>query len=167
MSSSTRCHIPGCRAYAMRGHTVCRAHRDHELGPRGAGAPPGNLNALKHGRHSQPLPLSALVSIADRIIDQPGDIHAALHPAVQSILARACRDPLIALIALRRVLAHLTTIVATRAFATELQALLLALPEPARIRARSVVQRRVRHLKPEERVRILRKAKKQLMHRFN
>ena len=30
------CQVPGCRNWAMRGHTHCRPHRDPELGPRGA-----------------------------------------------------------------------------------------------------------------------------------
>jgi hypothetical protein len=42
-----RCQIPRCKAWAMRDHTHCRSHRDLELGPRGAGAPKGNFNALK------------------------------------------------------------------------------------------------------------------------
>jgi uncharacterized protein YjcR len=35
-----------CRAPAVRGYTVCRMHGA------GGGAPLGNQNALKHGRHS-------------------------------------------------------------------------------------------------------------------
>ena len=44
--SKRRCQVPGCRNWAMRANTRCRPHRDRELGPRGAGAPAGNLNAL-------------------------------------------------------------------------------------------------------------------------
>jgi hypothetical protein len=33
----------------MRGRTHCRSHSDPELGPRGGGAPQGNLNALYAG----------------------------------------------------------------------------------------------------------------------
>jgi len=38
----------------MRDSILCRSHRDHELGPRGAGAPYGNLNAWKHHQHVSP-----------------------------------------------------------------------------------------------------------------
>ena len=62
--SKTPCAVPGCRNWSMRDHTHCRAHHisssvgarpDAELGPRSVGAPCGNLNALKHGRYSNPL----------------------------------------------------------------------------------------------------------------
>jgi hypothetical protein len=43
----TRCQIPGCRNWAMCGHTHYRPRRDSELGPRGASAPHDNLNALR------------------------------------------------------------------------------------------------------------------------
>jgi hypothetical protein len=42
-----------CRAWAMHGHTLCRSHRDDELGPRGAGAPRGNQNRFVHGFYSR------------------------------------------------------------------------------------------------------------------
>jgi len=67
--SKTPCAVPGCRNWSMRDHTHCRAHHisssvgarpDAELGPRSVGAPGGNLNALKHGRYSNPLSESDL-----------------------------------------------------------------------------------------------------------
>ena len=48
-----RCQHPGCRAWAMRGHSLCRSHRIPELGPTGGGAPQGNRNAFKHGFYSR------------------------------------------------------------------------------------------------------------------
>ena len=54
----TRCQTPNCRSWAMRGRTHCRTHSDRELGPRNAGAPQSNLNALKDGQHAHPLPSS-------------------------------------------------------------------------------------------------------------
>ncbi|MGD8857605.1 MAG: hypothetical protein PVG33_14830 [Chloroflexota bacterium] len=39
----------------MRGYNRCRSHLDPLLGPRGAGAPRGNLNALKTGEHINPI----------------------------------------------------------------------------------------------------------------
>lgn len=46
-----RCQQFGCHNWAMRDSTLCRSHRDHELGPRGAGAPYGNINAWRRYRH--------------------------------------------------------------------------------------------------------------------
>jgi hypothetical protein len=80
----------------MRDHTRCRAHRasssvgvrrDAEPGPRTVGAPGGNLNALKHGRYSNPLPeldLERLVVVATQ---EPDDL--AYHIA---LLVRAIED---------------------------------------------------------------------------
>lgn len=71
------------------------------------------------------------------------------------------------LVALRRVLVRVTPIIAARLFASELQALLDGLPEKSHARARSMIQRRMRHLSPEERLLIFRKAKKQLTDQNN
>jgi hypothetical protein len=35
-SQRTRCQVPGCRNWAMRGHSHCHPHHDSELGPHGA-----------------------------------------------------------------------------------------------------------------------------------
>jgi hypothetical protein len=50
-----QCTKPKCHNYAMRGRLLCRSHLDHELGPRGAGAPTGNPNALTDGFATLPL----------------------------------------------------------------------------------------------------------------
>ena len=49
-----RCQRPDCRNWAMRDNVYCRPHLDHQLGPRGAGAPIGNSNAWTHYKHVSP-----------------------------------------------------------------------------------------------------------------
>ena len=64
-----RCQIPNCRSWAMHEHSHCRAHLDHQLGPRGAGPPKGNVNALKSGRYAKPLSSAE----PERQLGQPWD----------------------------------------------------------------------------------------------
>jgi len=93
--SKTHCAVPGCHNWSMRDHTRCRAHRasssvgvrrDAEPGPRTVGAPRGNLNALKHGRYSNPLPepdLERLVVVATQQSDDLAYRIALLVRAIQ------------------------------------------------------------------------------------
>ena len=152
----THCQVPGCRAWAMHDYTCCRAHRDAELGPRGAGAPPANLNALKHGHYSHPLPLPDLEHLADHLVERPDDLPLRIGLAVQSLQHRA-RDPLMTLIALRRLLSQLITIVAVRLFTSELRAFLQDLPLPLRGRVLAAVQKSVPSDSPEKKLLLLRK----------
>ena len=163
----THCEVPGCRAWAMRGHTRCRAHRDAELGPRSAGAPHGNLNALKHGRHAHPLPPPDLERLAGQIADCPDDLPFQLGLAAQSLQARARGDPLATLIALRSLIHQLVRAVAHRVFAAELRALLEALPPPRRCRIRETLHKYRPRDCPEMKVLLLRNLKKQLMEQNN
>jgi hypothetical protein len=75
--NKTHCQAPGCKAVlrtaAIRGHTHCRSHRDAELGPRGAGAPPGNLNALKTGQDAHPLSRSGSAPLPNRSPSTPAN----------------------------------------------------------------------------------------------
>jgi hypothetical protein len=162
----THCQVPGCRSWAMRGHTRCRAHRDAELGPRGAGAPHGNLNALKHGRHAHPLPPPDLEHLARHLVEQPADLPFQIGLAVQSLQARTA-DPLMALVALRRLLSQLIPIVATRLFAAELQALLRDLPPAWHARLRALIHQSVPRDSPEGKLLLLRNLKKQLLEQDN
>ena len=121
------CQVRGCRNWAMRGHAHCRSHRDRELGPRGGGAPPGNLNALKTGDHTHPLPLSDLHPLADQLVRHPGQLPDLLDPVVRSIHSRI-RDPYKALVALQTTLTDFRQQVAIALFKTEAGALLRRLP---------------------------------------
>jgi hypothetical protein len=142
----------------MRGQARCRAHRDAELGSRGAGPPPNNLNALKHGRHSHPLPLPDLAHLASHIATRPADLPLQIGLAARSLQART-DDPLLTLAALRRLLSQLTPIVATCLFNAELQGLLQALPPPARPHVQAIVEQYVPQNDPKKALQILRKIK--------
>jgi hypothetical protein len=73
----------------MREHRHCRAHLDHRLGPRGAGAPKGNFNALKSGRYADPLSPTELKSLAYQIAEEPDSLPHRLDSAIQSIHGRS------------------------------------------------------------------------------
>ena len=72
-----RCQSPGCRAYAMRQlpdgapADYCRSHLDPILGPRQAGPPKGNTNALKTGRYAFPVPKDKLDKLAFDLAQDP------------------------------------------------------------------------------------------------
>lgn len=121
------CQVPGCRNWAMRGHTRCRAHRDAELGPRGGGAPPGNLNAVRTGRHAQPVPPGDLSNLAHQLVADPQHTPQHLEPLLASIHGRA-GDPFKTLVALQAAFAELLPLLAQRLFAAELDHLLRRLP---------------------------------------
>ncbi|MGD2079344.1 MAG: hypothetical protein PVH18_13250 [Chloroflexota bacterium] len=70
-----RCQKSGCRNWAMRDSILCRPHRDHELGPRGGGAPPGNLNAWKHHKHVSPDTARRIRRIAYDLHQHPEKLH--------------------------------------------------------------------------------------------
>jgi hypothetical protein len=133
----------------MRGHTLCRSHRDRELGPRGGGAPPGNLNALKTGDHAHPLPPTELAELAAQIVRDPDTLPAILDGVVRSVHIRA-PDPYSGLAALRVAITGLRRWVAAHLLTTELEAWLLQLPPPERATAlQALRQRRLRHLNPD------------------
>jgi hypothetical protein len=145
----------------MRGHGRCRAHRDDELGPRGAGAPSHNLNALKHGRHSRPLSQPDLERLADQILEAPGDLPYRLGLAAQSLQVRT-PDPLATLLALRRLLSQLANLVAGRLVAAELRAVLDALPPELRGRTAARIAGSAPRRSPVETLFFLRRVRKQL-----
>ena len=116
--NKTRCQVPGCRNWAMRGHTRCRAHRDAELGPRPVGAPRGNLNALKTGNHTHPLPEPELSHLARQLAGEPDLLPYHLGLTAQSIHSRT-RDPHQTLLAFRATLTHLLPYAAHHQLAVE------------------------------------------------
>ena len=164
--NKTHCTYPGCRNWAMRGHTLCRAHRDAELGPRGAGAPAGNLNALKHGRHAHPLPPPDLENLALCTVEQPAEFPLQLGRVAQSIQART-GDPFAVLVALHRLLSQLLPLVATRLFESELHALSQQLPPPLCARIQTLIHHTIPHDRPARKLLLLRTLKKQLPEQDN
>ena len=129
--SKTRCQKPGCRSWAMRGHSLCRSHRDNELGLRGGGAPQHNLNALKTGAHAHPLASLNLAQLAKDLVHHPDDLPDHLGIAIQSIHART-RHPYKTLVALRTALSRLLPLVAAQLLAAKVKAVLSELPPSQR-----------------------------------
>jgi hypothetical protein len=142
------CRVPGCHSWAMRGHTRCRAHRDAELGPRGGGGPPGNLNALRTGRDAHLLPSGDLARLAHQLISDPEHLSLHLQPAIDAIHART-NDPLKTLIALQAALPELRPLVARYLFASEFKDLLRRLPPDQRSALGVVLQKHTRARGPE------------------
>jgi len=143
-SSKARCAVPGCKSWAMRGHTHCRTHRDRELGPRHGGGQPGNLNALRHARSSGGLPEPELDRLVAAAIDNQGqDLALQVGLAIQAIQSRT-GDPFCVLLALDRVseqsgdpesfegLDRLIDRVATQVLHRELSEALAPIPQPRR-----------------------------------
>ena len=117
------CQIPGCTSWAMRGQNLCRSHRDQELGPRAAGAPKGNFNAVKVGDYANPLSKSELHQLAYHIAQQPDHLPVHLDQTLQTIYARD-HSPLKTLLLFARLLDQLTPMVAGNIFSVELDAYL-------------------------------------------
>ena len=155
--NKTPCQVPNCRNYAMRGHTHCRSHRDHELGNRGGGAPPGNLNAINTGRHAHPVSPTDLQQGAHQLTIQPELLTKWLGQAVDSVQSRTGGDPYRSLVALRSVLSHLASHVAADLFKTEMAALLVQLSPSLRDRFLRAIHVCYGHRPPGEALRGLRK----------
>jgi hypothetical protein len=148
--SKTRCQMPDCRSWAMRGHHLCRSHLDDQMGLRGGGAPASNLNALKTADHAHPLPAPDLAALARAIARQPDHLPDLLASAVSSIHARTAADPYKTLLALRKTLDRLLPLVAAQLVSAEVQSLLRDLPasqrEPLLAAARRCPPARRRHV---------------------
>jgi hypothetical protein len=140
----------------MRGRARCRPHLDAELGPRGAGAPSGNLNALRHGAVARPLPAPDFERLLAAVVERPDDLPLQVALALRSIQART-GDLFLSLVALRALLAHLIDRVAGRLFSGELQAALRSLSPPARDCLQAAIALCAARLRPEERLLLLRK----------
>ena len=143
-----RCQTPECRNWAMRGRAHCRPHLDHELGPRGAGAPRGNLNAFKTGANINPLSRPQIQRLAHSLAEDPDRFRDHLVQLVDDIHTRtstrsaACPDSippaLKAVIALDAVLHQLIYFLAQGLFTAELDDMLKEFPPASRadVRAR-------------------------------
>ena len=153
------CEVHGCRSWAKRGYARCRAHLDAELGPRAVGAPSDNLNALQHGGFLSSHSTDELISLAERILQQPDELPQQIALLLGSIHART-GDPFLTLAAFRRLLPGLADWVAASLFAAELEAFLDPLPPPARRRAAALVDRHLGHCGPEQRLLVFRKIKR-------
>jgi hypothetical protein len=72
----------------MRGRAHCRPHLDHELGPRGAGAPRGNLNAFKTGANINPLSKAHIQRLAHSLAQDPDYFRDTLVDLVDELSLR-------------------------------------------------------------------------------
>jgi hypothetical protein len=72
----------------MRGYDLCRSHLDPTLGPRGAGAPYGNLNAIKTGEHINPTGYAALKRLANQIANDPDSFHDLITAHIDDLYNR-------------------------------------------------------------------------------
>jgi hypothetical protein len=153
--SKTPCAIPGCRNWAMRGHLYCRSHRNAELGSGGAGAPAGNLNALKTGRRAHPLNPAQLAAQSNDLLDQPDALPERMADLTRLILARI-DDPILTLVALRSLFAQLVEACAARAFERELDLALDGLPADLRLLYRAQIDAAAAQHDAEERLWMLR-----------
>jgi len=114
----------------MRGRDLCRAHLDSELGPRGVGAPKGNLNSLKNASTSRFNP-GELKELAQQIIDDPHSYHHYLLQYLEQV-GRPPADPLKSLIVLRSMIETLLPVIAENLFAVEANELIQRFPDSAR-----------------------------------
>jgi hypothetical protein len=140
----------------MRGHTRCRPHRDPELGPRGAGAPSGNLNALRTGQHAYPLSPEDLDQLVDTILGAPDQLPGHLDRAIRSI-HRRCPDPVKALLALQALLPTLLSRVADGLFTIEFPALINGLPPAWRSQFEFAIWHQALELNPVRKLEFLRR----------
>ena len=124
----------------MRGRTHCRTHSDRELGPRNAGAPQSNLNALKEGQHAHPLPRPDLRVLALQIVQEPNDLPLHIGRTLQSLQSRS-PDPLKALRGLNLIISELIPLVAGNLFAAELESFLQHFPPSRRPHHRAAIWR--------------------------
>jgi len=153
------CEVHGCRSWAKRGYARCRAHLDAELGPRAVGAPSRNLNALQHGGFLSSHSTDELISLAERILQQPDELPQQIALLLGSVHART-GDPFLTLAALSQLLPGLVARIAASLFATELAAYLDPLPPPVRPRAEAIIDHYLGHCGPEQQLLVLRKIKR-------
>jgi hypothetical protein len=139
----------------MRGDVHCRAHRDAELGPRGGGAPTGNLNALKTGEDAHPLGRSAINRFALLIMTDPDCLPDLLADLARDIQART-EDIDQTLAALSAILRYLVPSVADARFSAELDALLLQVPPEMRPKLQVTVWKHALRYPPHQKVALLR-----------
>ena len=152
----THCQVPGCRAWAMRSHTHCRPHRDAELGPRGAGPPSGNLNALRSGHHAHPLSSDDLGLLAQAILHAPDQLPHHLDLTIQSLHHR-CHDPVKTLLALQALVPALLSRVADELFVAELHAFRDQLPLARQGQFELSIWHHALRLSPAHKLELLRK----------
>ena len=143
----------------MRGHALCRAHRDPVLWPRRGGAPAANLNALQHGRFSAPLSPLDLETLVAAVVERPDDLPLHIGRTVHYLQARTS-DAFLAVIALQQLLARLRPVLAARFLDLEWHAWREALPARVARAIEDSMSRSAPRTSPEEQLKVLRQARK-------
>jgi hypothetical protein len=156
-----QCRKPNCHSFAMHGRDLCRSHLDPVLGPRGAGAPKGNLNSLKNATFSRFNP-GELEELAQQIIDDPHYYHRHLLEYLEQA-GRPPADPLKSLIVLRTMIETLLPFVAENLFTIEANELIQRFPDNARPSVQLVIWQGFLRLPPIQRLLEFRKMRGQIL----
>ena len=156
-----QCSKPNCHSFAMRGRDLCRSHLDPVLGPRGAGAPRGNLNSLKNATASHFNP-GELKDLAQWIIDDPHRYHHHLLQYLEHV-GRPPADPLKSLIVLRSMIETLLPFVAENLFTIEANELIQRFPDSARPSVQLLIWHGYLSLPPLQRLLYFRKMRGQVL----
>ncbi len=139
----------------MRGHNRCRSHRDKELGPRGAGAPVGNLNAFKSGKYADLPALPTLSKLAISIARDPEHLPEQIAQLTLDIQGRS-GNPAKVLSILSRILPNLIPHIHESTFYIELERALPQYPGHFQANFLNALYKWALPMSPEDRVKFLR-----------
>jgi hypothetical protein len=161
-----QCSKPNCHSFAMRGRDLCRSHLDPVLGPRGAGAPKGNLNALgadslKNATASR-FNQVELKNLAQQIIDDPHHYHSLLLEYLEQV-GLPPADPLKSLIVLRAMIETLLPFIGEDLFTIEANEFIQRFPDHARPTVQLLIWQGYVHLPPLQRLLEFRKMRDQIL----
>jgi len=149
----------------MREQSHCRSHLDPHLGPRYAGPPKGNFNALKSGRYANPLSSAELTGLAHQLADEPDSLPHHLEFVVQSIHGRSTSS-LHSLILLARLLNQLLPYLADIEYTAELEAFMQSLPPEKRPGIQTQIWKYALPLNPLQRPLLIRAIAKRFPEKF-
>ena len=149
------CPYPACRAWAMRDRDYCRSHLDHVLGPRRAGAPIGNVNALKSGKYARPIPSKDIDELASLLLLNPEQFVYHIAQTAKSIHGRS-DDALKSTMLFGRLLSNVLSRMAEITYESEFEEALQRLPVDRRPGFKKVVSKHSRRFTPIKRLIYLR-----------
>ena len=144
--------LPGSANAVPANH--CRSHMDHILGPHRAGAPKGNLNAVKTGRFAQPA-WRTQFSQAESAQPNPHQAAEILSGHITRIQDRT-GDAYLTLLLLARLTEQLLPLVADHRFHLELSRFLNSLPPASRPSMEKTVWKYAAPYNPFDRLTLLR-----------
>jgi hypothetical protein len=159
-----QCTKPKCHNYAMRGRLMCRSHLDHELGPRGAGAPTGNLNALTDGFATLPLAPATASRLAQDIVRDP-DNYLYLIVDVLRESRRSTINPLRSLAFLKSLIDQLQPVIAHHTFTREAETFINQFPDYLQPEVKAIIWEGMLNLPPLQRLKKFRVIRANHRHR--